>query len=343
MSHLFEPLTIKNLTLRNRIVMAPMCMYSADEVGNPTPFHLNHYETRAIGGTSLIILEATAVQPRGRISANDLGIWSDAHIEGLEKIVQGIHRHGALAGIQLAHAGRKCTVLSEDVFAPSAIPFDENDAQLKTPREMTEADINEVIDAFAKGAERALKAGFDVIEIHAAHGYLINEFLSPLTNQRTDHYGKQPELLLGNILKAIQSKWPVEKPIFVRVSAEDYVSGGNTSESISHLINKVKDLGIDVVNVSSGGVVPAGIKTYDGYQTKFAETIKQLTELPVMSGGRIKTAEMAEEMIRNNRADLVFLGRQLLIDPYFPLHAATTLKQEIDYAPVQYERWKTSR
>jgi len=346
MNHLFTPVQIKSVEFRNRIVMAPMCMYSADENGFATPWHVTHYETRAIGGTGLIIIEATAVEPRGRISAHDLGIWSDAHIEGLRKIVDAIHSHGAKAGIQLAHAGRKCGILTESVIAPSPICFDDQEPTYQTPHEMSSSDIETVIHAFAEGARRAEAAGFDVIELHGAHGYLINEFLSPLTNERQDDYGyliDQGTHFLQDILAEVTLVWPSSKPIFLRISAEDYVEGGNTSKRMSTALNLLKDKGIDVINVSSGGVVSARVPSYDGYQTKIAEIIKSNTEYAILSGGRIKTAQMADEIIRNNRADLVFIGRQLLIDPYFALHAAVDLKQELEYSPVQYERWKTSR
>ncbi len=348
MTQLFTPLTIKSVTLRNRIVMAPMCMYSADESGFVQPFHLTHYASRAIGGTALVILEATAVEPRGRISGNDLGIWDDAHIEGLKQIVDAIHRYGAKAGIQLAHAGRKCGVPTETIIAPSAISFDTEDPQSREPLQMSSEDIMTVTDAFKEAARRAEAAGFDVIELHGAHGYLINTFLSPLTNKRTDDYGYHFEYgtkFLRGILEQVGRVWPKDKPIFLRVSSEDYAEGGNTPLKISKALNVIKDLGlgmrIDVINVSSGGVVPARMTSYDGYQTKLAETIKAHTDYKVMAGGRIKTPQMADEIIRNERADLVFLGRQLLIDPYFVMRAALELKQEIDYNPVQYERWKS--
>ena len=344
MDHLFSPLKIKSVELRNRMVMAPMCMYSADSNGFVQPFHITHYESRAIGGTALVILEATSVETRGRISANDLGIWHDDHIEGLKKVVDAIHRHGAKAGIQLAHAGRKCGVLSEDVIAPSPVWFEELETSYKLPREMDESDIHAVTEAFKSAARRALAAGFDVIELHGAHGYLINEYLSPLTNKRTDAYGyqmNQGTAFLKGIIESVVEVWPSDKPIFLRVSAEDYEVGGNTAESMAETLLTLKNSGIDLINVSSGGVVPARIPIYDGYQIKHAEHIKNKTGFPVMAGGRIKSAEMADEIIRNGRADLIFFGRQLLIEPYFPLRAAQILKQELEYAPIQYDRWRS--
>jgi len=344
MKHLFTPLSIKSVTLRNRIVMAPMCMYSADAFGFVQPFHLTHYAARAMGGTALVLLEATAVEPRGRISRNDLGIWDDAHIVGLKQIVDEIHRYGAKAGIQLAHAGRKCNVHSENSIAPSPISFDSEDPEFKMPLEMNPVDILTVTSAFKEAARRAEAAGFDVIELHGAHGYLINEFLSPLSNKRTDDYGYTFEYgtkFLKEILDQVGESWPKMKPIFLRVTSDDYAEGGNTPLKLSKALNLIQ--GVDVIDVSSGGVVPTRVASYDGYQTKYAEIIKSQTDFMILSGGRIRSSQMADELIRNDRADLVFIGRQLLIDPNFVMHAAVELRQDIDYSPVQYERWKTSR
>ena len=344
MKHLFTPLSIKSVTLRNRIVMAPMCMYSADAFGFVQPFHLTHYAARAMGGTALVLLEATAVEPRGRISKNDLGIWDDAHIVGLKQIVDEIHRYGAKAGIQLAHAGRKCNVHSENSIAPSPISFDSEDPEFKMPLEMNPVDILTVTSAFKEAARRAEAAGFDVIELHGAHGYLINEFLSPLSNKRTDDYGYTFEYgtkFLKEILDQVGESWPKMKPIFLRVTSDDYAEGGNTPLKLSKALNLIQ--GVDVIDVSSGGVVPTRVASYDGYQTKYAEIIKSQTDFMILSGGRIRSSQMADELIRNDRADLVFIGRQLLIDPNFVMHAAVELRQDIDYSPVQYERWKTSR
>lgn len=343
MKTIFEDITIKNMKLRNRIVMAPMCMYSADLDGNANEWHYTHYESRSIGGVGLVIIEATAVESRGRISENDLGIWNDSQIEGLKTIVRKIKKHGAKAGIQLAHAGRKCVVKNESVIAASALHFDESDANYQLPEAMDIDTINEVIRAFGSGAERAAKAGFDLIEIHGAHGYLINTFLSPLTNKREDEYGYHNQfgtLFLRRIVEAVRQVWPIDKPLQIRVSASDYDLKGNTPEKIADALKTLTDLDIDAINVSSGGVIPTGIRSYDGYQLKMAETIKEKTGYKVIAGGRIKTIEMAEEVIKNDRADLIFLGRQLLIDPYFPIKAAATLDAEIDYTPIQYKRWK---
>lgn len=242
-------------------------------------------------------------------------------------------------GIQLAHAGRKCEITTEDIIAPSSIAFNE---KYKTPREMSREDIKEVVDSFREGARRAKEAGFDVIELHGAHGYLIHEFMSPITNKRNDEYGGSAEnraRFLKDVVKAVREVWTEELPLIVRVSAEEYAEGGNRPEDTAEIINFVKDAGIDMVNVSSGGLVETRINIYPGYQTGFAETIKAVTKLPVIAGGLITSPLMAEEIVQNNRADLVFLGRELLRNPYWPLEAAKELQDDIEW-PVQYQRSK---
>ncbi|ADL07043.1 NADPH dehydrogenase NamA [Thermosediminibacter oceani] len=337
MSKLFSKIKIKDMEVRNRIVMPPMCMYSSDDKGFPNSWHLIHYATRAIGGVGLVIMEATAVEKRGRISERDLGIWDDAHIEGLAEIASEVKKHGAKIGIQLAHAGRKCGAPGEDLIAPSPIAFDET---YGVPREMTKEDIKEVVSAFKAAAYRAYRAGFDIIEIHGAHGYLISEFLSPLTNKRTDEYGgnlQNRARFLREVIRAVREVWPEEKPLMVRVSAEDYAEGGNHDIDLANIINLVKGEGVDIIDVSSGAVVPATIKAYPGYQVRFAETIRKMTGLPVIAGGLITVPEMAEEILQNERADMVYLGRELLRNPYWPLSAAKELGDDIKW-PEQYER-----
>ena len=334
MTKLFEPYQLQSITLKNRIVMAPMCMYSAKEDGLVTPFHLVHYATRAAGQIGLILLEATAVVPEGRISSNDLGIWDDTHIEGLQQLVTNMHAYGAKTGIQLAHAGRKATV-EGDIFAPSAMAF--SDAY-KTPREMTLADIDNVIEAFKNAAVRARQAGFDVLEIHGAHGYLISEFLSPATNKRSDQYGGSQEnryRLLRQVIDAIRSVW--EGPLLVRVSAEDYAQDGTSMEDFIVFSRWMKSQGVDLVDVSTGGVVQANIQPFPGYQVPHAEAIKLGANIPTGAVGLITIAQHAEEILQNNRADLIFLGRVLLREPYWPLHAAKELGAKIE-PPVQYVR-----
>ncbi|TWT08138.1 NADPH dehydrogenase NamA [Planococcus sp. CPCC 101016] len=335
MVKLFEPYAIKETTFKNRIVMAPMCMYQSDqEDGQVTDWHRVHYPTRAVGGVGLIITEATAVQPQGRISARDLGIWSDLHIEGQAEIVRLMKQNGAKTGIQLAHAGRKATVEGE-IHSASAIAFDDS---YQTPKEMSLEDIKETIEAFKKGAVRAKEAGFDVIEIHAAHGYLINQFLSPLTNRRADEYGGNAEnryRILRQVIDAVNEVW--DGPLFVRISAHDYSEGGMTPEQYVEMCQWMKQQGVDLIDVSSGAVVPAKISVFPGYQVPFAELIKARTPIATGAVGLITSPLQAEEILQNDRADMVFLARELLRDPYWAYTAAKELNAEIT-APVPYKR-----
>lgn len=338
MTKLFSKFELKGMELKNRIVMPPMCMYTAED-GIANDWHFVHYMTRAVGGVGLIIFEATGVESRGRITDRDLGLWKDEQVEGLRKVVEACQKQGAKVGIQLGHAGRKSEVLSEPSIAPSPIAFSE---KYRVPLEMTKEDIKAVVTAFKEAARRADQAGFDTIEIHAAHGYLISEFLSPLTNKRTDEYGGSEEnraRFLKEILQEIKTVWPKEKPIIVRVSAEDYATGGNHDSNMASILNALKTEGIDLVNVSSGAVVNIVMNVYPGYQTKFAETIKKSTQLNVITGGLITSPLMAEEILQNERADLIFIGRELLRNPYWPLQAAKELKEELEW-PIQYTRAK---
>ncbi|WP_066060753.1 NADPH dehydrogenase NamA [Neobacillus soli] len=332
---LFSPFTIKGVTLKNRIVMAPMCMYSShNEDGHVQNWHRTHYTSRAVGQVGLIIVEATAVTPQGRISPQDLGIWSDEHVEGFEELVGLIKEHGTMTGIQLAHAGRKA-VLEGDIIAPTAIAFNE---KYKTPKEMTKSDMEETVEAFKKGAARAAKAGFDVIEIHGAHGYLLNEFLSPLSNKRNDEYGGSTEnryRLLREVIDAVKTVW--NGPLFVRVSAHDYHEDGLTAEDYIVFAQWMKEQGVDLIDVSSGSVVPARINVYPGYQVKYSETIKTGADIPTGAVGLITSPIQAEEILQNDRADLIFLARELLRDPYWPRTAAKELGVPID-TPEQYKR-----
>ncbi|WFA08104.1 NADPH dehydrogenase NamA [Tissierella sp. Yu-01] len=327
---------LKDMELKNRIIMPPMCMYSADEDGMVKDFHINHYVTRAVGGVGLIILEATAVTPNGRISSNDLGIWSDDHINGLKNIVDKSKVYGAKMGIQLAHAGRKCESNDEFIVAPSPIEFSD---EYRIPMELDNDGIKEIVGQFKDAAKRADAAGFHMIEIHGAHGYLINEFLSPLANKRSDEYGGSREnrvRFLKEIIAAIKEVWPNNKPIGLRVSADDYTEGGIDKEEIVEIVNLVKD-DIDMVHVSSGGVVRARINAFPGYQVTHAETIKSECHIPTIAVGLIEDYDHIEEIISNGRADLVALGRALLRNPYLVLNMA--YKNGIkDFSPIQYER-----
>ncbi|MCK0471467.1 NADPH dehydrogenase NamA [Halalkalibacter sp. APA_J-10(15)] len=332
---LFSPVTFKGITLKNRIVMSPMCMYSSDtKDGHVRPFHISHYESRAVGQVGLIMVEATAITPEGRISDQDLGIWDEKHTAGHQHIVERVHEHGAKAAIQLAHAGRKSTV-NETIYAPSSIAFD----QIKKPTELTSDQINEMITAFTNGAKRAKEAGYDIIEVHAAHGYLINQFLSPLTNKRTDQYGGTLEnrfRFLRRIIESIQNV--LSGPLFVRISADEYSDQGNSLEDFIALSTWLKELDIDLIDVSTGGVIPAGpSEVYPGYQVPHAEAIRQGANIDTGAVGLITTGIQAEEILQNGRADLIFIARELLRNPYWPLSAAKELQTTIQ-APNQYER-----
>ncbi len=331
---LFEPFTIKGMTFKNRVAMAPMCQYSADNEGSLKGWHRSHYTSRAVGQAGMIIMEATAVEPRGRISNRDLGLWNDDAIKPFSELIQQAKVHGCKIGIQIAHAGRKATIRDEAIVAPSVISFSD---QYQVPLELSAPEIRAVVLAFGNAVRRAVEAGVDFIEIHGAHGYLINQFLSPLTNKRTDVYGKDRSLFLKEVLEEVVNNIPDQMPVFLRVSAEDYMEGGNHPEDICLLLEPVKHL-IDLVHVSSGGVVEnALIKMYPGYQVSFAEIVRKQLKLPVMAVGMLESPELAEETLRNKHADFIALGRELLRNPYWPLHAAKILGEDISW-PEQYQR-----
>jgi len=352
MSKLFSSLHIKNITLKNRIVVSPMCQYTAND-GFTNDWHLVHLGSRAVGGTGLIFTEATAVSPEGRISPGDVGLWNDEHIHGLSRIVSFIHLQGAIAGIQLAHAGRKasCSVprdggkqLDEkhggwQTVAPGAIPFLAED---RKPEPLNKEGIHKVVSDFKAAAGRALAAGFKVVEIHSAHGYLLHEFLSPLSNQRTDEYGGSFEnriRLLQQVIDAVKSVWPAENPLFVRISSTDWTEGGWTVEDSVKLAYILKDMGVDLIDCSSGGnVLNAKIPVSPGYQVPFSEAVRK-TGILTGAVGFITTARQAETILQEEKADLVFLARELLRNPYFPLFAARELDDDITW-PVQYMRAK---
>ena len=350
---LFQPLTIRGITLKNRIAVSPMCQYSAVD-GFANDWHLVHLGSRAIGGAGLIIVEASAVSPEGRITPDDLGIWKDEHITFLLRINTFLALQGAVPGIQLAHAGRKAShqapwkgarwlAFAEGAWqtiAPSAIAFKNTDP---LPQAMHIDAIKKLIHDFKTAAARALLAGFKVIEIHAAHGYLINSFLSPLSNQRTDEYGGHFEnriRLLIEIVHAVRNEWPQDYPLFVRISATDWADGGWTIDDSVALAKLLKNIGVDLIDCSSGGNV-SGVKIPTGplYQTAFAERIKKETGILTGGVGMITTAEEAENIISSQRADIVLLARQFLRDPYLPLFAAKELGFDVDW-PNQYLRAK---
>ena len=315
--------------------MAPMCQYMAVD-GFANNYHLVHYAARAIGQVGIIIIEATAVEPRGRITMDDLGLWDDKFIESLNKIVKECKRYGSLVGIQIAHAGRKSRIKNEKIVAPSAIAFN-NDFPI--PKELTEPEIIEITHKFGQAIERADKAGFDFIEIHGAHGYLINEFLSPITNKRTDKYGTNRSLFLKQILEVAQACFPNEKPIFLRVSGNEYHPEGNTPEFLAKILAKVNGL-YDVLHISSGAVYSKeNYEVFPGYQVGFAKKLKTLTSKPTIAVGKLENPEFANNVLINKQADFIALGRSLLSNPHWALHAAKKINTDIEW-PGVYDRAK---
>lgn len=353
MSILFTPLTIKNITFRNRIVVSPMCQYSCID-GFATDWHLVHLGSRAVGGAGLIIQEATAVSPEGRISPDDLGIWRPEHVPKLKAITTFIKEQGCVPGIQLAHAGRKASTQSPwkgskqipaagggwQTVAPSAIPFRPAD---ELPQALDAAGIEKVIVDFRIAAASALKAGYQVLELHAAHGYLIHQFLSPLMNHRTDEYGGSFDnriRFLLEILGAVQTEWPADLPLFVRISGTDWMPDGWNEQETVRLAVLLNEKGVDLIDCSSGGAVPgASIPVGPGYQVRFAEQVKKGSGILTGAVGIITNAQQAEEILANDQADMILLARQSLRDPYFPLHAARELGADIAW-PAQYLRAK---
>lgn len=350
--HLFTPITFRNLTLRNRIGVSPMCQYSATD-GFATDWHLVHLGARAAGGAGLVIMEATAVQPEGRITPGCTGIWDDAHIPQLSRITAFIKSQGAAAGIQLAHAGRKASCALPwlggkplaaaeggwQTVAPSAIPFAEGYA---TPRAMTVADIAAFKNAFVTAARRAVAAGFQVIELHGAHGYLLNEFLSPLSNTRDDDYGGSFEnrcRLMLEVAEAVRTAVPGDIVLAARLSCTDWVEGGWTGDDSVALSRLLKERGVDFIDCSTGAIVAdAQIPVAPGFQVPFAEQIRKQADIPTAAVGLITEAAQAEEIIAGGRADMAFLARAFLRDPYWPCHAALELGADTDLVPLQYLR-----
>jgi 2,4-dienoyl-CoA reductase-like NADH-dependent reductase (Old Yellow Enzyme family) len=349
--HLFSPIEIGSVTLKNRILVSPMCQYSSAD-GFATDWHLVHLGSRAVGGAALIFTEAAAVEARGRISPQDLGIWKDEHVPALARIAEFLEKNGALPGIQLAHAGRKAStqapwlgnrqILGKDggwqAVAPSALPFRPGD---EPPAALPKSEIEAMTEAFAAAVKRSQAAGFRVIEIHAAHGYLLHEFLSPLSNQRDDEYGGSFDnriRFLCETVQAVRAEWPGPHPLFVRISCTDWVEGGWTIDDSVNLALRLKELGVDLIDCSSGGSslqqqIPVG----PGYQVPFACRIKQEAQIRTGAVGLITTAQQADGIVSRGEADVVLLAREMLRDPYFPLHAATTLGHNAE-PPVQYAR-----
>jgi 2,4-dienoyl-CoA reductase-like NADH-dependent reductase (Old Yellow Enzyme family) len=353
--NLFDPLQIRDITFRNRVAVSPMCQYSAED-GFANDWHLVHLGARAVGGAGAVLTEAISVLPEGRISPSDLGIWKDEHIERLAHIVHFLRHHGAVPGTQLAHAGFKASnsapwrgqgvpVPVEEggwrpVYSSTSKGFTPDSIQ---PEALTAEGIARVVQAFAAGARRSLEAGFDLIEIHGAHGYLVHQFLSPLVNTRTDQYGGSFDnrtRLLREIITAVRNVWPERLPLWLRISASDWTEGGWTIEDSVALAKQVKPLGVDLIDASSGGIVPsAKIPLGPGYQTRFAHRIRHEAAILTGAVGMITSPEQAQHIVATGQADLVLLAREFLRDPHWPLRAASVLKQQIAW-PKQYERAK---
>lgn len=339
MALLSSPFAYKGLSLKNRIVMPPMCQYSVEaHDGTPTDWHFVHYVSRAVGGTGLIIMEMTDVEPDGRISNRDLGLWSDEQIPAFARIVSEVHKYGAKIGVQIGHAGRKAED-AEVPVAPSAIKFPGD--RYKTPRALTTEEVQEMVKKFAESARRAVEAGMDTIEIHGAHGYLIHQFHSPLTNQRDDQYGRDLALFGVEVIQAVKQVIPEDMPLLMRVSAVEYVDGGYGLEYSTELCRRYKEAGVDIFHLSSGGEGPIGSAgrpgVHPGYQVPLARAIKQALDVPVIAVGNLDDPQLAEASIGNGDTDLVAVGRGMLRDPYWALHAIRSVSGEVQ-PPKQYAR-----
>lgn len=338
MAQLLTPYAIKGLELKNRIVMAPMCQYSVTaRDGKPNDWHYTHYTSRAVGGAGLILFEMTDVEPDGRITELDLGMWSDEQIPAFARIIDAIHGYGAKAGIQLAHAGRKAEDANPPV-APSAIRFE--GPQYKEPRELTSDDIARIVDSFAKAARRAVEAGVDTIELHGAHGYLIHQFQSPFTNRRKDAYGQDLSKFGVEVIRAVKNAMPSTMPLLMRVSAIEYVDEGYDLNHMIEVCQAYQQAGVDMFHVSSGGEGKPGKRrpgNFPGYQVPFARAIKEALDIPVVAVGMLEDFSLAESVVANHDADLVAIARGMLRDPYWARHAAQALGEKPE-VPTQYQR-----
>jgi 2,4-dienoyl-CoA reductase-like NADH-dependent reductase (Old Yellow Enzyme family) len=353
MSHLFSPLRLRDLTFKNRVFVSPMCQYSAVD-GVPGTWHTVHLGSRAVGGAALVMTEATSISPEGRISPGDTGIWNEAQENAFAAIARFLRDQGAVAGMQLAHAGRKASISAPwlggkalepdqggwEPQAPSAVRFAEG---YLLPHELGAGEIDQLVEQFLAGARRAHRAGFQLVELHAAHGYLLHEFLSPLSNLRTDEYGGSLDnrcRLTVRIAKALRDFWPQELPLFVRISASDWVEGGWDVAQSVQLCRQLKAVNVDLIDCSSGGnVAKASIPNEPGYQVPFAEEIRRSAGIPTGAVGLITEPAQAENILCQEQADAIFLARELLRDPYWPLHAAHALGDNVNW-PVQYQRAK---
>lgn len=337
MPGLFDPIQLRALSLTNRILVSPMCQYEADETGTTTDWHVVHYGSLALGGAALVMVEATAVESRGRISSRDVGLYDDRHIPGLARIVQFAHQQGVRMGVQLAHAGRKAD-LAQSIVAPSSVRFSDH---YQVPEALSEADLQAVIDAWVLAARRAVEAGFDCVEIHAAHGYLLNQFLSPLSNQRVDQYGGDAVARLRfplQVVQAVRAALPDTMPLFIRVSGSEYANGGYLMDDMIYYCKAFTAAGVDLIDVSGGGNVPVpAVQPYPGYQLPMAHQIRTGTGAPVAAVGLLHDAVLADAVIREGRADMIAVARGFLRDKHWGHTAAITLKQTVQ-PPVPYKR-----
>ncbi|WP_029420625.1 NADH:flavin oxidoreductase/NADH oxidase [Alicyclobacillus macrosporangiidus] len=336
MPELFDPITLRGVTLKNRVIVSPMCQYQAGPDGRVNDWHIVHYGSLALGGAGLMFVEATAVESRGRISERDLGLWSDEQVEGMARVVDFAHRWGTKIGVQLAHAGRKAD-LTESIVAPSAISFSE---RYQKPVALDEENLDAIEQAFAAAAKRAVRAGFDVIEIHAAHGYLLHQFLSPLSNRRTDAYGGSPENRLRfplRVVRAVRAAVPEDMPVFIRVSGSEYSPDGYTMDDMILYCRAFLEAGVDVIDVSSGGNLPVAPKAYAGYQVPFADAIKRATGAVVASVGMLDDPLMADSVVQEGRADMVAVARGFLRDKHWAHNAARRLNKPVS-VPQPYQR-----
>lgn len=344
MTDLFTPFEYKGLKLPNRIVMPPMCQYSVDaEDGVPNEWHDVHYVSRAVGGTGFIIVEMSGIHPDGRITNRDTGIWSDDMIPAWKKIVDGIHRYGAKAAIQLGHAGRKAQDAQPPV-APSAISFDES---YRTPRALTTEEVEETVRLYGEAARRAIAAGFDTVEIHGAHGYLIHQFHSPLTNKREDRYGQDLALFGEEVTRAVRAEVPADMPVLIRVSAAEYVDGGYDVESIADVFRRYRDAGAEIFHVSTGGEGPIGSGggpgAGPGYQVGIAEQVREALGVPVIAVGLLDEYEDAQRVVAEGRAELVAIGRAMLRDPYWAVHASRELNGSLTVVEPYRRGYRASK
>jgi NADPH2 dehydrogenase len=332
---LFSPFTLGSLTLKNRVVMSPMCQYSVwAEDGRPNDWHHVHYVARAVGGTGLVMFEMTDVHPDGRITVHDLGLWDDAQVPAFARIVEEIHRYGAKAGIQLAHAGRKAQSESLRPVAPSAIPYS---PQFRTPHALTTDEVRELVDAFALAVRRAVRAGFDVVELHGAHGYLLQQFLSPLSNRRTDVYA-EPTRFPCEVIQAAKAELPAGMPLFLRVSASEWHPDGYDFPALLEMCRAFRSAGVDLFDVSSGGNTPdQQHEEYPGHHLPYAAALRKELGVPVAVVGVMEDVRLAEHALRSEEADLVVIGRGMLRDPYWANTASVTL-QGVRLLPAAYAR-----